>query len=193
VGRAQASRRPRVRARIAASPLYSRRGLPEGVCLRGVFAETAGIEDAPALAEIEARWVGSGWSQSAFEREIQATSSRLVVLRAPLAAAAGQIAAYCAFRVVADEMELLSLAVTPDWRRQGLGRWLTRMAFASGAQDGARTAFLEVRAGNAPARQLYASLGLQETGRRVRYYKDPVEDALVLTRVLPLGGDTRNS
>jgi [ribosomal protein S18]-alanine N-acetyltransferase len=117
---------------------------------------------------------------------MEAASSRLLVLRAPFGAAdGGRIAGYCAFRVVADEMELLSLAVTPEWRRQGLGAWLAELAFAMGARRGARVAFLEVRSGNDPARGLYASLGFEEAGRRVQYYKEPVEDALVLRRALP--------
>ena len=115
---------------------------------------------------------------------MQAPTSRLVVLRAPFAADERGLAAYCAFRVVVDEMELLSLAVRPEWRLQGLGTWLARLAFGMGGRAGARAAFLEVRAGNEPALRLYASLGLQETGRRARYYKDPVEDAVVLTRAL---------
>jgi [ribosomal protein S18]-alanine N-acetyltransferase len=125
---------------------------------------------------------------------MQAPSSRLVVLRAPFgAAASGGIAAYCAFRVVADEMELLSLAVTPEWRLKGLGAWLARLAFGMGARSGARAAFLEVRSGNEPALRLYASLGLQQTGRRARYYKDPPEDAVILTRALPASAAPRYS
>jgi ribosomal-protein-alanine N-acetyltransferase len=138
--------------------------------------------------------VGSGWSVRAFEREILAASSRLVVLRAPWGAANSiAIAGYCAFRVVADEMELLSLAVRPEWRRQGLARWLARQAFAMGTRMGSRTVFLEVRSGNEPARQLYASLGFEAVGRRPGYYKDPVEDAIVLARRLPLPAGALNS
>lgn len=129
--------------------------------------------------------MGSGWSHGAFEREIRNESSRVVVLRAPFEVAdPGGIAAYCAFRVIADEMELLSLAVRTQWRRQGLGRWLARRALTMAARGGAGTAFLEVRSGNAPARRLYASLGFAETGRRRGYYKNPVEDAVVLARAL---------
>jgi ribosomal-protein-alanine N-acetyltransferase len=91
------------------------------------------------------------------------------------------------FRVVADEMELLSLAVTPAWRRQGLACWLTRLALAVAGRKGARAAFLEVRSANAPARRLYASLGFVETGRRPGYYQDPVEDAIVLSRTFGNG------
>lgn len=107
------------------------------------------------------------------------------MLRAPFAGAdSGGIAAYCVFRVIADEMELLSLAVRPEWRRQGLGRWLGRRALTLAAGGGARSAFLEVRSGNAAARRLYASLGFAETGRRPGYYKNPIEDAVVLARAL---------
>jgi ribosomal-protein-alanine N-acetyltransferase len=150
-----------------------------------VFAEGAVPEDAPVLAEIEEACVGSGWSAGAFAREIRTESSRVVVLRAPFGVAGpGGIAAYCAFRVIADEMELLSLAVRPEWRGQGLGRWLARRALTLAARGGAGNAFLEVRSGNASARQLYASLGFGEAGRRPGYYKNPVEDAVILARAL---------
>jgi len=141
------------------------------------------VEDAAALAAIENACVGSGWSARAFAREIRAGSAQLVVLRVPRAAPnSSGIAAYCGFRVVADELELLSLAVTPEWRRRGMGRWLVRLALAVGGRAGAHAAFLEVRSGNGSARQLYASLGFEETGRRPGYYKDPVEDAVLLFR-----------
>jgi len=92
--------------------------------------------------------------------------------------------AYCAFRIVADEMEVLGLAVAPGWRRQGLGRWLLRLALSRGRREGAGTAFLEVRPSNEPAIHLYRAAGFHEHGRRPGYYKDPVEDALVLARAL---------
>jgi ribosomal-protein-alanine N-acetyltransferase len=92
--------------------------------------------------------------------------------------------AYCSFRTVADEMEVLGLAVTPGCRRQGLGRWLLRLALSRGRREGARRAFLEVRPSNGPAIALYDGMGFRGAGRRRGYYKDPVEDALVLSRSL---------
>jgi len=47
-----------------------------------------------------------------------------------------------------------------------------------------RTAFLEVRESNDAARGLYGSRGFSEIGRRRGYYRRPVEDALVMRRVL---------
>ncbi len=90
-------------------------------------------------------------------------------------------------RVVADEAELLTVAVDPDQRRAGLGHALVA-AFHDTARDrGARQAVLEVAEGNRAARALYAAAGYTEAGRRRGYYRHPDgrrEDALVLARAL---------
>jgi ribosomal-protein-alanine N-acetyltransferase len=86
-------------------------------------------------------------------------------------------------RVAADEAEILTLAVAPDARRQGLGSALLAAAMAQAALRGAVAMFLEVSEGNAGARALYAAAGFAEAGRRRRYYPDGA-DALVLRRDL---------
>lgn len=91
-------------------------------------------------------------------------------------------------RTVADEAEILTLAVRPSARRQGLGARLVHEASRRVTADGATRLFLEVAEDNAPARALYGSLGFQATGRRPRYYprpEGPAIDALIL--VLSLG------
>jgi [ribosomal protein S18]-alanine N-acetyltransferase len=87
-------------------------------------------------------------------------------------------------RVAADEVEVLTLAVAPAARRQGLGTRLLDAAMTCAASRGARVAFLEVSIGNRGARTLYARAGFTPTGRRPRYYADGT-DALVLRRTLP--------
>lgn len=82
-------------------------------------------------------------------------------------------------RAMAGEAEILTLAVAPAARRQGLARALMAAALAGAAARGAEAMFLEVAAGNAAARALYAGLGFEEVGRRRRYYANG-EDALVL-------------
>ncbi|WP_207102105.1 ribosomal protein S18-alanine N-acetyltransferase [Paracoccus shandongensis] len=86
-------------------------------------------------------------------------------------------------RTVADEAELLTLAVSPDARRQGIARDLVAEFAATSRARGATRAFLEVAADNAPAQALYAATGWRETGRRRRYY-GPDLDAIVME--LPL-------
>lgn len=90
-------------------------------------------------------------------------------------------------RVIADEAELLTLAVAPQARRQGTGARLVARFAETARARGATTAFLEVAASNLPARALYAAAGWIEAGRRPRYYHAPdggTEDALVMTRSL---------
>lgn len=85
-------------------------------------------------------------------------------------------------QVVADEAELLTVAVAPEARRQGLGSKLVADFLAEAARRGAKSAFLEVAAGNAAARALYAQAGFVESGRRRGYYHGPggTDDAVVM-------------
>ncbi len=87
-------------------------------------------------------------------------------------------------RTVADEAELLTLAVDPAARRAGTGRALVTR-FAAGARTRAATrAFLEVASDNPAALALYESTGWRATGRRRGYYGagvDAITMALDLT------------
>ena len=86
-------------------------------------------------------------------------------------------------RAVADEAEILTLAVLPSRRRLGLGGRLLRAAMAHCAGSGATSMFLEVATTNHEARGLYTKLGFEEAGLRRRYYLDGT-DALVLRSTL---------
>ncbi|MEM7471836.1 MAG: GNAT family N-acetyltransferase [Pseudomonadota bacterium] len=85
-------------------------------------------------------------------------------------------------RVVADEAELLTLAVAPEARRKGIGAQLTDGFIAEAAQQGARHLVLEVAAENAGAIALYRSRGFDQTGLRKGYYGG--KDALIMARTL---------
>jgi ribosomal-protein-alanine N-acetyltransferase len=90
-------------------------------------------------------------------------------------------------RVLADEAELLTLAVAPAARRRGVAARLLAAFLDRAVRQGAGRAFLEVAADNAPARALYAGAGFAESGRRPRYYRRPdgtLTDALILVRSL---------
>lgn len=86
-------------------------------------------------------------------------------------------------RAVADEAEVLTLAVDPASQRQGIGRALLERAAATAQERGAQAIFLEVAADNAPAQALYAALGFAAVGCRRGYYPSG-GDALVLRRRL---------
>ena len=92
---------------------------------------------------------------------------------------AGVVAFLVARKVAEDEFELLNMAVAAVQRRRGLGRAL--LVDVLRRFEGVW--FLEVRASNAAAEGLYASVGFKRTGRRRGYYSTPLEDAIEMTRV----------
>lgn len=94
----------------------------------------------------------------------------------------GKVSGLIAFRIIADEAEILNLAVEPRRRRQGIASRLIEDAFAACKAAGVRTIFLEVRESNEAARRLYARMRFTENTRRPKYYRHPLEDALVLRR-----------
>ena len=131
-------------------------------------AETAG-----RLAEIHAAAFPAPWDAAAFEALLAQTG--VFVLEAP--------DGFILLRTVADEAEILTLAVRPAARRSGLGAGLVKQGAAAAAARGATRLFLEVADDNAPARALYARAGFAEAGRRPGYYARPDgrrQDALIL-------------
>lgn len=99
----------------------------------------------------------------------------------------GDATAFALGRAVADEAELLTLAVHPGARRRGRGRALLDAFEAEARARGAAQALLEVAADNAAARTLYAAAGYAAAGRRPAYCTDPdgtPVDALILRKTL---------
>lgn len=145
---------------------------------RGVWLRRAGAGDSAALADLEAAASRHPWSVDQLRAEVErAPPDAVLVLEGR-----ERILGYCAYRLVLDEMHLMNLAVRPEARGRGLGRFLLETALARAGREGARRALLEVRAGNDAARALYSDCGFVVLGRRKRYYSDPAEDALVLVR-----------
>jgi [ribosomal protein S18]-alanine N-acetyltransferase len=88
------------------------------------------------------------------------------------------------FRTMADEAEILTLAVASANRRRGIGSRLMEDALAACKTAGVKRIFLEVRDSNDAARKFYLRMGFTEVGRRRKYYSGPMEDALVLARTV---------
>lgn len=86
-------------------------------------------------------------------------------------------------RVVADESELLTIAVRPVHRRSGVGRALLASVLDHVRAAGARSLFLEVAADNPAARGLYGQAGFRDVGERPAYFKrgdGPAMDAFIM-------------
>ncbi len=113
------------------------------------------------------------WEQS----EITALLKRRDVISA--IAPHGFLMASC----IPPEAEILTIAVSPDHRRQGIAQGLFRTLWSNFSTRGIDTVFLEVASGNTAALGLYKSFDFQEVGRRKGYYSRinaPAEDAVVM-------------
>jgi [ribosomal protein S18]-alanine N-acetyltransferase len=140
------------------------------------------------VVEIEESCGLSRWGWDAYHAEL-APGRYSVMLTAHLrdgkdSSPAQRVKGFIAARLVADELHVNNVAVRPAYRRIGIARKLLETTLDEAARMGARIAFLEVRAGNAPAQALYARCGFKVTGRRTGYYTHPTEDALVMSRAI---------
>jgi [ribosomal protein S18]-alanine N-acetyltransferase len=93
----------------------------------------------------------------------------------------GSVAGFLIGRSVADEFEIQNMAVAAKHRRHGVGSKLLESALEFSRTAGIARVYLEVRASNARAITLYKGHGFTGCGRRTRYYRDPVEDAILLS------------
>lgn len=116
------------------------------------------LDDAACLARLHAPSFAKPWDAAAF--------AELLADNVALGCARG----FIMLRVVADEAEILTLAVAPPHRRCGLGRALVKRACAWARAAGADALHLEVAENNKEAHALYQSAGFVDTGLRPRYY-----------------------
>ena len=94
----------------------------------------------------------------------------------------GIAAAYVNFRILAGEGEIERVAVHPLFRGRGFGRKLMDAVAEYTSSQGVMEITLEVRSGNQTAINLYESCGFVREAVRKDYYREPVEDAIIMWR-----------
>jgi ribosomal-protein-alanine N-acetyltransferase len=146
-----------------------------------VSFRSATLADVPAVVEIERTSFGDPWSEATFHDLLRL---RHAIFLVATAAPRQSVCGYVIATAVAGEAEVLNLAVAPQSRGRGLGGRLLDAGLGTVRDRGAREVFLEVRESNAAALALYSSRGFAAVTRRAKYYRNPVEDALVLRRAI---------
>ena len=142
-----------------------------------VIVEPMGLDDIPAVHDIERLSFPSPWPSYAFRQELETNRmARYLVVRVD-----DELVAYAGLWLMVDEAHVTTFAVLPTWRRQGVGGRLLLELLELAVRLGARVVTLEVRLSNAPARRLYQRFGFRPVGVRPRYYSDNGEDALIMT------------
>lgn len=129
------------------------------------------------------------WTATQFVESMSAAALTGPLLRLALVAQSerevcGLAVATALVSVFPVEAELESVAVDPAQQGRGVGRTLLQAVADWAVSQGAGTLRLEVRASSERALRMYGRAGFLQTGRRSRYYSGPVEDAVVMERVL---------
>lgn len=135
------------------------------------------LADLPRVREIERAAFGAGWPSTTFEHELQHNGAA----RYLVALEGDDVVGYGGLWLQFDEAHVVTVAVDPGRRRQGLGRYVVHGLIELARGMAMNDATLEVRESNLAARALYRVYGFYEVGRRVRYYADNGEDALIMT------------
>lgn len=160
--------------------------------------------DIPQVMAIERASFTSAWPQTAYEQELENRLARYLVavrlgeaesgprgvrrrlgrLLARRPPEPGEIVGFVGVWLMVDEAHIVTLAVRPEARRQGVGQLLVLGALELASALGMARVTLEVRASNEAARALYERCGFRRVGLRPRYYTDNQEDAIVMSTPL---------
>ena len=135
------------------------------------------------VVEIEETTGLSQWGWEAYRAELEKQEAVMLVARRHTQdfLTGRALSGYIAARINADELHVNNIGVWPESRRQGVGGALLGAALEAAARRGAVEAVLEVRASNLPAQRMYERFGFLVVGERRGYYREPVEDAKIMT------------
>jgi ribosomal-protein-alanine N-acetyltransferase len=143
-----------------------------------------GAERSAECAAIHAASFAHPWDETDFEQFFTAPGA---FADGAVEAKDEHLAGFVLSRIAADEAEILTLAVAPEWRRRGVAASLLGPHLAGLAALHVARLFLEVDSGNIAARALYAKFDFREVGERKAYYRNAgarMTEALVLRRDL---------
>lgn len=128
------------------------------------------------LVKLEEACFPHPWTREALAEELRNPAAVFTV-----AMLGDRVAGYAGMQNIAGEGYVCNIAVFPQYRGAGIGRLLTGGLIRYARQNQLSFVTLEVRPSNIVAVSLYRSLGFAEEGRRPRFYRDPQEDALIMT------------
>lgn len=133
-------------------------------------------QDLKWVLEIENLSFNDPWTKEMFEGEIKNNDFYVVK-------DGEKIIGYGGFSMVLSDAFLLNLAVSPPYRRKGIGGFLLGHLITRAKEKNSKTMSLEVRRSNISAREFYYKHGFREKGIRKDYYKKG-EDAVIMERNL---------
>ena len=135
--------------------------------------------DISQVLKIEKASYPSPWTDIAFANEIASRSSVTIV-----AMETTFLVGYLVAWIVVDHVHVANIAVVFNNRRRGIGSVMMRWLLAESGQKGCIASTLEVRKSNKAAQSMYSELGYRSVAIRKAYYRNPLEDAVVMLKEL---------
>lgn len=135
--------------------------------------------DVAFVYEISKACFSESWTEEAIAKELINTAASYYV-----AEEEGLIIGYGGLWHMADEGEIINIAVSKQSRQKHVGSMLLSALLEEAKNHHVQNVFLEVRESNEAARALYTKFNFKEIGRRKNYYHHPTEDAINMSCLL---------
>jgi ribosomal-protein-alanine acetyltransferase len=137
------------------------------------------LEDTAAVAELEHQIFTDAWSEKAVQETLENPQTVCLV-----AEKMGHIAGYLLVYTADDEADIARLATIEEMRRFGVGTDLIHALDLICWENQIQIILLDVRESNEAAKAFYAKLGFTQDGVREKYYQNPVENAILMSRAV---------
>lgn len=137
------------------------------------------VEDAAAIAEMEHQTFSDAWSEKAILDTLRNQKTICLV-----AEKIGKIVGYCIVYTADDEADIARIAVLKESRRFGIASELIHALDVICWENQIQIIMLDVRVSNEDARAFYEKHGFTQDGIRENYYKNPMEDAILMSRAV---------
>lgn len=135
------------------------------------------FDDLQDVSRIEQDCFSEPWSYDSFKQELVGEKSFFKVIKVN-----SNVAGYLVMACVCGEGYITNLAIDSKFRRQGMGSLILDDCILYALKNGLNFISLEVRTSNKSAIKLYCSKKFEIVGKRKNFYRDPVEDAYIMTR-----------
>lgn len=133
----------------------------------------ANLDDVAEIYKIENECFSTPWSKNSIAESIENENTILYIAELD-----GETAGYMGVQIFSGEAYVTNVATLKEFRRMGVAKALINEVMKNEMEF----LTLEVRQSNIPAISLYRSLGFVEVGKRPRFYREPTEDAVLMTR-----------
>ncbi len=133
----------------------------------------AALDNADDILKIENACFSTPWSRQSIIESLGNENSHFYI-----ALADGEPAGYAGLQIFSGEGYVTNIATLPEYRRQGVAKALLERVL----QNEAEFITLEVRESNTSAIRLYEMFGFETVGKRPKFYREPTEDAVLMTK-----------